>query len=185
MFRKIAALKKKLSLYLVLYKNGGVAAAKYLGVKVGEGCRIYTLNFGSEPFLITLGDRVTITSGVKILTHDGSTWLVRDNGVRYQKYLPVEIGSDVFIGVNTIIMPGVVIGSNVVVGAGSVVTKDLASGFVYVGNPARSIGSFEQFKEKVRNTCVLDSELNGDLAYNDRVHDAIRRAEIKVNHGRD
>jgi maltose O-acetyltransferase len=59
---------------------------------------------------------------------------------------PVTIGSDVWVGGGTIILPGVTIGSGTVVGAGSVVTRDLPEGVVAVGNPCRvlrSIGESE------------------------------------------
>lgn len=147
----------------------GVGFAKYKGVNVGEFCRIYTKSFGSEPFLIKIGDRVTITSGVKILTHDGSTWLVRDDGIRYQKYLPVEIGNDVFIGVNSIIMPGVTIGNKVVIGAGSIVTKDIPDGSVAVGNPAKVISTYKEFERNIRSTCIIDTELQHFPTYKEKV----------------
>ena len=52
---------------------------------------------------------------------------------------PITIGNNCWIGGNVTILPGVPIHDNVVVGAGSVVTKDLASGAIYVGNPARKL----------------------------------------------
>lgn len=162
------------------YFRGGVAYARYKGISVGGGCRIYTTSFGSEPFLISIGDRVTITSGVKLLTHDGSTWLVRDEqGRRYQRYAPISIGSDVFIGVNSIVMPGVNIGSRVVIGAGAVVTKDIPDNSVAVGNPARVISSFDQLDAKIRALCVNDVELDGIKDYKDRVFKAVEIGSSK------
>lgn len=52
---------------------------------------------------------------------------------------PITIGDDVWIGGNVCIMPGITIGDNVVIGAGSVVTKDIPSNVVAVGNPCRVI----------------------------------------------
>ena len=158
--------------------RGGVAAARRRGVSIGQDCRIYTRNFGSEPFLVTIGDRVTLTSGVFVLTHDGSTGLVKSqDGNRYQRFLPVTIGNDVFVGVNSIIMPGVTIGNEVVIGAGSVVTKDVAGGSVIGGNPARVITSFDKFKQKIEDTCVNDSELVGVQPYETRVRTALELAK--------
>ena len=57
----------------------GNSFARRLGVKVGTDCRIFTTRFGSEPWLIEIGNKVTVTSGVKILTHDGPTWLFNDD----------------------------------------------------------------------------------------------------------
>lgn len=117
---------------------------------------------------------------MKLLTHDGSSWLVRDGqGRRYQRYAPISIGSDVFIGVNSIVMPGITIGSRVVIGAGSVVTKDVPDNSVAVGNPARVVSSFDQLDAKVRATCVNDSELAGIAEYRARVFRAIELAKGK------
>ena len=127
---------------------GGDYAARRIGVKVGEGCRIYTYNFSSEPWLISIGDRVTVTSGVKFLTHDGATWLIRDENGRRYRYAPINIGNDVFIGVNTIILPGVNIGNQVIIGAGSVLTKSIPHGVIVAGNPARIIGYYKDYRKK-------------------------------------
>lgn len=166
-------LKKAYSIaYFLVY--GGDRYARKLGVEVGTGCRIYISQWGSEPFLVSIGDKVTITSGVKILTHDGSTWLFEDErGQRYQKYAPVKIGNHVFIGVNSIIMPGVTIGDRVVIGAGSIVTKDIPSGSVVVGNPARVASSYERLGERVKETCVSNSDIEGIEDYKERVMKSI------------
>jgi len=61
----------------------------------------------------------------------------RNKGLEYAK--PIEVGNDVWIGGNVVVLPGVKIGDNVVIGAGSVVTKDIPSNSVAVGNPCRVI----------------------------------------------
>lgn len=165
------------------YFYGGVEFARKKGVQVGKGCRLYIKSWGTEPFLITIGNNVTITSGVKIITHDGSTSLVFDGqGYRYQKYLPVKIGDNVFIGVNTIILPGVTIGNNVVVAAGSVVTSDLVSGAVYAGVPAKKISTFEYYTNKIKNTCASNQDLDDVYdSYKERVYGAIKIQNEKLN----
>jgi len=117
-------------------------AAKFLGVKVGKDCRLIIEDYGTEPWLIEIGNNVTITSGVKLLTHDGSTCLAKDEKGRRYKYGRITIGDNVFIGVNAIVLPGITIGNNVIIGAGSVVTRSVASDSVVTGNPARHIKSF-------------------------------------------
>ena len=149
------------------------AYARSLGVKVGSGCRLYIRSWGSEPFLITIGDRVTIASGTRIITHDGSTWLIRDDQGRRYLYKPVTIGSDVFIGIRCIIMPGVTIGDRVVVGAGSVVTTDIPSGHVAAGNPARVLGTFEDYKARVLARSASDHELADVPTYEAKIRRAL------------
>lgn len=61
----------------------------------------------------------------------------RNKGLEYAK--PIEIGNNVWIGGNAIVLPGVKIGDNSVIGAGSVVNKDIPSNCVAVGNPCRVI----------------------------------------------
>jgi UDP-3-O-[3-hydroxymyristoyl] glucosamine N-acyltransferase len=124
-------------------------AARWLGAQVGDGCRILSHLLGSEPWLISIGDRVTVSSGVRILTHDGTGWLHRDSRGRRFRYAKVSIGDDVFVGIGSIIMPGVRIGDRCVIGAGSVVTKSVPSGFVVAGNPARVLTSYGALMRRV------------------------------------
>lgn len=61
----------------------------------------------------------------------------RNKGLEYAK--PIEIGDNVWIGGNVVVLPGVKIGNNSVIGAGSVVNKDIPENTVAVGNPCRPI----------------------------------------------
>ena len=98
----------------------------------------------SWPFLISIGDNVTISSDVKILAHDASTNLT---GARTKVGI-VSIGSNVFVGAGSTILCNTRIGDNVVIGARSLVSKDVPSNCVVAGNPARIICSFEEYKAK-------------------------------------
>ncbi|WP_194442099.1 acyltransferase [Pseudoalteromonas simplex] len=168
--KKIIRVIKKLYSFFLFYLFGGTASARFLGVKVGEGCRIYINDFGTEPFLINIGNNVTLTKGVNLLTHDGATCLVEDGKGRYYKYGSIEIGSNVFVGVNSVLMPGVKIGSNVIIGTGSVVTKDIPDNSVYAGSPAMFIMSYSEYCYKIRNSCVNGSEvIQGSTSYQERV----------------
>lgn len=163
---------------VVLFIAGfGVLAARRLGVRVGAGCRIYSRMFGSEPWLIEIGDSVTVTSGVRFLTHDGSGWLVRDDRGRRYRYGRIVVGNRVFIGVNSIIMPGVRIGDRVIVGAGSVVTKSIPTNSVVAGVPARFIMSFEQFEKSAAEEWAAEQELRGK-SFKQRV-DSVVSAEFR------
>ena len=129
------------------------------GAEIGEDVLIYstgkTLIDSSSPYLLKIGSHVRIAEGTKILTHDYAWSVLKtlsSDGVCPGQILgaqsAVEIGNNVFIGMNTIITRGVTIGNNVVIGAGSVVTKDCPSNGVYAGNPARLIMSIEAYYQK-------------------------------------
>lgn len=123
--------------------------ARKMGINIGYDCRIYSCRFGSEPYLIAIGNHCEITSGVTFITHDGATWVFRREkkfiGTRYG---PIIIKDNCMIGVNSIILPNVTIGPNSIVGAGSVVTKNVPANAVYAGNPARFICTTDEYLEK-------------------------------------
>ena len=96
------------------------------------------------PWLITIGDDVTLASNVRILAHDAST---AKTGA-HTKVGIVRIGNNVFIGADSIVLCNTRIGDNVIIGAGSVVTHDIPSNSVYAGNPAKFICTFEEYRNK-------------------------------------
>jgi maltose O-acetyltransferase len=96
---------------------------------------------------IEIGNNVTLAPGVHILAHDASTKFF----LNYTKVANVKIGSNVFIGAGTIVLPGVNIGDNVIIGAGSVVSKDIIANSVAVGNPANVIYSMDDYLQKIKN----------------------------------
>lgn len=116
------------------------------GFKSGKNFHYYSgypidSNF---PWLITIGDDVTLASNVRILAHDAST---AKTGA-HTKLGIVEIGNNVFIGADSIVLCNTRIGDNVIIGAGSVVTRDVPSNSVYAGNPAKFVCSFDDFKKR-------------------------------------
>ncbi len=155
---------------------------KEMFAEIGEGCYIeppFYSNFGGghchfgknvyANFHLTLvddthiyvgdytmfGPNVTVaTAGHPILPS------LREKG--YQYNAPVHIGRNCWLGAGVVVLPGVTIGDNVVVGAGSVVTKDLPSNVVAVGNPCRvlrEIGEKDEryyFKDKEIDLSKLD-----------------------------
>lgn len=141
-------------------------------IKNGKGTRILTrfTNFGSEPYLVQIGEDCLITSGVKFLTHDTSIEVgirkyenikVKENGYYDRtKFGRIIIKDNSFIGVNAIILPGVTIGPNSVVAAGSVVTKDVLPDMVYGGNPAKAICTLEQYYQKNKDTLTIIKNTN-------------------------
>ena len=92
---------------------------------------------------LVIGNKVSISSGVHIYTHDSSFYRAYDqpkqqNGEHIQRQ-PVKIGNNVQIGANSVILPGVTIGDSVVIGACSLVNRDIPSNTVAVGNPCKVI----------------------------------------------
>ncbi|PWR07669.1 capsule biosynthesis protein CapG [Micromonospora acroterricola] len=122
--------------------------ARSLGVNLRGRVRFYGIDrsmFGSEPWLITLGDNVYVTAGVQFVTHDGGTLILRRDHPDLEWTAPISIGDDVYIGVRTIILPGVRIGDRCIVGAGSVVTRDIPDNSVAAGVPARVLKSTDEY----------------------------------------
>jgi len=92
----------------------------------------------------TIGNKVNLAQNVVIsgLDHNfeeiGQT--IADQGVSTKETI---INNDVWIGANSVVLPGITIGEHVVIGAGSVVTKDIPGYCVAVGNPARVIKQYD------------------------------------------
>lgn len=78
----------------------------------------------------------------------------------YEYGLPISIGDDVWIGGNTVVLPGVSIGSGTTIGAGSVVNRDIPAGVLAAGNPCRVI---RPITEEDRRYYAKGREFNGEL----------------------
>ena len=160
------------TLYIMKFKTN-IEYLRYTGVKIGENCRIYTRNFGTEPWLVSLGNNVAFAAGVCIITHDGSTWLIKDKKGRRHLYRKVNVGNNVMIGMNAIILPGVNIQDNVVIAAGSVVTKSIPSGKIVGGNPAKIIGNFKDYKDRALQNYISDEDMEFNLPYKERINNVL------------
>lgn len=139
-----------------LYKKWfPIEYARSLGVTVGENCRLINVSFSSEPYLVKLGDRVSATA-TRFETHDGGVWVLRSKLPNIDVVAPITVGSNVFIGYGSILLPGVSVGDNVVIGAHSVVSKNIPSNVVAAGIPARVIKSISDYEvgvaKKIENT---------------------------------
>jgi len=138
-------------------KRDAVRFARSIGVRLGEECRLIGIEsgtFGSEPYLVSIGNHVTITSGVRFITHDGGVWVFRHEFPEIDVIAPIKVGNNVFIGLNTIILPGVSIGDDCVIGAGSLLTKDIPARSVAAGVPARVIKPLEKYLESVHEKAI-------------------------------
>ena len=118
------------------------------GAQIGNGCNIIPTSLGTEPYLVKIGDRVTIANGVTFITHDGGAWILRDEDSNAQVLGPIIIEDNCVIGQNAILFPNIRIGRNSIVGAGSVVISDIPSNTIAMGVPARPFGSVEKYKQK-------------------------------------
>ncbi|NEG55144.1 acyltransferase [Bifidobacterium platyrrhinorum] len=139
---------------------------KKLGLKIGRYCEILNgWNFGSEPYLIALGDYVRVAAGVRFITHDGGVWVLRH---RYPSLKdvdllkPIRVGNNVHIGMNAIIMPGVTIGDNCIIGCSAVVTHDVPDDSVAVGIPARVIENIDEYREKNERLFLHTKGMSGE-----------------------
>lgn len=125
---------------------------RWQGAKIGDNCNLQILSLGSEPWLIEIGNDVTIVSGSHLITHDGSSRLFRNSIPGSSKYGnrfgTIIIYENCFIGADVIILPDIKIGPNSIVGAGSVVTKDIPPNSVYAGVPATFICDLNEYIEK-------------------------------------
>ncbi len=119
--------------------------AKFIGVNIGTNNFIPDKDcWSSEPYLITIGNNCAITNGVRIFTHGGAR-VARMKYPDFDVFGKVTIGDWVYIGTNSLIMPGVTIGDGALIAAGSVVTKSIPSGVVVGGNPAKIISTVDNY----------------------------------------
>lgn len=135
---------------LVYRLRGEYTTEKLISMGMSVGKNFKRLNGvildPSHCWLIEIGDNVTLAPRVHILCHDAST----KPFLNYTKIGRVTIGNNVFIGAESVVLPGVTIGSNVIIGANSTVTRDIPDGMVAAGSPARILCSTEEYLEKER-----------------------------------
>jgi acetyltransferase-like isoleucine patch superfamily enzyme len=143
MIKYLKKLKRKLRLKRLRKK----------GVNIADDCQLTgKVNFGTEPYLITIKEKVTIANGAVLITHDGGSRIFRHNeeDELLINYGEIVIEENTFIGHSAIILPGVTIGPNSVVAAGAVVSKNVLPNSVYGGVPAKRICSIDDYYKSLK-----------------------------------
>ena len=148
--------------------EGRVSYLREQGCKIGEKTRLLCAIdcFGTEPYLVEIGEDCLLSSNISFLTHDGGVKVLNSlnyfDGKLMDKVGKIVIGNNCFIGNSSKIMLGVTIGDNVIVGAGAIVTKDVPSNSIVAGVPAKIICTVEDFykknKEKFQPTAMMSPE---------------------------
>lgn len=144
---------RKLNDFFCFTSDEYIKLLRKRGVKIGENVRFFSpdeIHIDLQhPNMIIIGDNVRITKGVSILCHDYSFSVCACiDGEVFSNIGKVEIGDNVFIGVNSTILKGTKIGNNTIIGANTVVSGNLEGGYVYVGNPCRRLMSLNDYREK-------------------------------------
>ena len=141
------------------YKRGYPKYLRKLGINIsenyyegGHGFIHPSVIFDGNDFsLITIGKNTTISVNVFFLTHDysiskGLQMIGAPTSGRFLK--PIRVGSNCFIGMRAIMLPGTILGDNVIVGAGAVVKGTFPDNVVIAGNPAKILCSTKEWAER-------------------------------------
>ncbi|WP_166647975.1 DapH/DapD/GlmU-related protein [Hymenobacter sp. UV11] len=123
-----------------IHLSCNILAPAYLSIGNNSSVGAYTTIFAG--FGVSIGKNCLISTncGISSVNH------IQEAYIRYEGdsaeatgSKPVIIGDNVWLGMNTCVLPGITIGDNSIVGAGSVVTKNIPSNEIWVGNPARFV----------------------------------------------
>ena len=121
---------------LYMEKTDPIKFARKIGVKIGADCKLNgSPNWGSEPWLITIGDQSEISFDCAFITHDGAVGVIRRED-RYKdvvRFGRIHVGENCFIGARSTILPGVSVGDQSIIAAGAVVNKSIPAGEVWGG----------------------------------------------------
>lgn len=152
-FEKIKRYYVRLMMYVI---TNGPRKAVFLKKQkifhyIGNNVSIKTTILPAEPFLVAIHNNVRLAAGVRLITHSLTCEVfnkMTDRNDFYCQHGKIEIHDNVFIGAGAVIMYGVTIGENCIIAAGAVVTKNVPSGSVVAGIPAKVIGNFEDSMKK-------------------------------------
>jgi len=120
---------------------------------LGKNVELYTSDFGTEPYLISIGDNVTVAAHARFINHDVSCF----NVARYlnlpkerlDKVGAIVLHDNCFIGAYATLLPGASIGKNSIIASGSIVSSVIPDNEVWGGIPAKFIMTTEEYAQKV------------------------------------
>lgn len=150
-------INKIFSIITDIQHNSYIKTCLQSGLTLGErSIARNNVSFGSEPFLVEIGNDTRIASGVTFVTHSGATINVRkiDGYEEVRNFGHIKVGNNCAIGSNSVILQNVEIGDNCVLGANSVLSDSMPSNTVYMGNPAKYICEIEDYADVLKKTTI-------------------------------
>lgn len=165
MFVKV---KRKIREWLQVERGGSIIIEDAIrkGLVVGERVDFVSPpNFGSEPYLIKIGNDTTISFDCAFVTHDAATRVIRnlpDGDPETGWFGPIVIGNNCFIGCRTTILANVHIGDNSIIGACSLVNRDIPANVIAAGNPCKVLCTLDEYRAKHKNEFMYMNSLPYD-----------------------
>lgn len=154
------------SLWKSMINKANVNSCIQRGMKVGKNFNTPdTVYFGTEPYLIEIGDDVNIAANVRFVNHGGTTTLLRKlPGYEDARIFGrIKIGNNCTIGLNAVITQDVQMGNNCILGANSVLSQSMPDNCVFIGNPAQFLCTIEDYGDVVlSNNAEYPRELEQD-----------------------
>lgn len=152
---KIRMFSKMAKKFRFMFIVSGADRAQYMNKKnltrgMGENVWFQPRAMPNDPNLIRFHNNVVVASGVTFVAHDLINQMIgrRNDLSMHINEDCIEVMDDVFIGSNSVILPGVRIGPRAVIAAGAVVSQDVPPDTIVGGVPAKKIGDFSQLEEQ-------------------------------------
>ena len=135
------------------------------GVDIGEDVEIFGASlhtFGSEPYLVSIGNQVTVSHNVDFITHDGGLRVARAKYPDAYLYGRIRVSDNCFIGAHCILLPGAKVGAGSVIATGSIVTGEIPADVVAIGAPAKPVKSVEEYVNGKKHLWIDTADLKPD-----------------------